>query len=173
MKKKLEKFIFKLFLLILVLITNKTFFQIEMASASESQNSNLIEKISTDYTNKFCNSIGFGLSKESAMNFSISENKKIFKNRKGIKSIDKELLAHKIAFSVIDSCGYQLNLYGDKDIEEFARYYLSIDQESEWVTRKNVKKKNALNGRVVNAFVKKRNSINAYIKVRFSLFKDN
>ncbi len=101
-----------------------------MASASENQQSDLIEKISIDYTKKFCNSIGFGLSKESAMNFSISENKKIFEKKKGIQNIDKELLANKIAFSVIDSCGYQLNLYGDKDIEEFAKYYLSVDQKN-------------------------------------------
>ena len=126
----LRKFIFNFFLLILVLTTNTTFLQIEMSSASENQSSDLIEKISIDYTNKFCNSIGFGLSKESAMNFSVSENKKIFKNKKGIQNIDKELLAHKIAFSVIDSCGYQLNLYGDKEIEEFAKYYLSVDQEN-------------------------------------------
>ena len=128
MKRTLRKFILGFILFFLLLTTNTTFLQVEMASAAGNQNSDLIKKISIDYTKKFCNSIGFGLSKESAMNFSISENKKLFEKKKGIQNIDKELLAHEIAFSVIESCGYQLNLYGDKDIEEFAKYYLSLEK---------------------------------------------
>tara|TARA_E500000331_G_scaffold290363_1_gene286380 strand:+ start:81 stop:461 length:381 start_codon:yes stop_codon:yes gene_type:complete len=126
MKQKIKKIIGSL-LLFIILITNIFFIQIDMASASEDKDSILIEKISKDFTKKFCNSIGFGLSKESAMNFSFSENKEIFKNRKGIKNINKELLAHEIANSVIVGCGYQLDLYGDKDMEEFANYYLSLE----------------------------------------------
>ena len=129
MKQKIKKLIGSFFLFV-VLSGNIFFIQTDLAYSLEARDSNLIEKISKDYTKKFCNSIGFGLSRESAMNFSFSENKEIFKNRKGIKNIDKELLAQKIASSVIDGCGYQLNLYGEKDIEEFANYYLSIDQEN-------------------------------------------
>ena len=129
MKQKIKKLIGSFFLFI-VLSGNIFFIQTDIAYSLEAKDSNLIEKISKDFTKKFCNSIGFGLSKESAMNFSFSENKQIFKNRKGIKNIDKELLAQKIASSVIDGCGYQLNLYGEKDIEEFANYYLSMAQEN-------------------------------------------
>ena len=119
----------KIFLFV-VLIGNIFFIKADIAYSLEAKDSNLIEKISKDYTKKFCNSIGFGLSRESAMNFSFSENKEIFKNRKGIENIDKELLAQKIASSVVNSCGYQLNLYGENDIEEFANYYLSIELEN-------------------------------------------
>ena len=126
MKQKIKKLIGSFFLFV-ILSGNIFFIQTDIAYSLEVKDSNLIEKISKDYTKKFCNSIGFGLSRESAMNFSFSENKEIFKNRKGIKNIDKELLAQKIASSVIDGCGYQLNLYGEKDIEEFANYYLSIE----------------------------------------------
>ena len=129
MKQKIKKLIGSFFLFV-VLSGNIFFIQTDIAYSLEAKDSNLIEKISKDYTKKFCNSIGFGLSRESAMNFSFSENKEIFKNRKGIKNIDKVLLARKIASSVIDGCGYQLNLYGEKDIEEFANYYLSIEQEN-------------------------------------------
>ena len=125
----LRKFIFNFFLLILVLTTNTTFLQIEMSSASENQSSDLIEKISIDYTNKFCNSIGFGLSKESAMKFSMEENKKVFKKRKGINNIDKDLLAEEMAIAVIDTCGYPINLYGEKGIQEFKNYYLTKNVE--------------------------------------------
>ena len=129
MKQKIKKFIGSFFLFV-VLSGNIFFIQTDIAYSLEAKDSNLIEKISKDYTKKFCNSIGFGLSKESAMRFSFSENKEIFKNRKGIENIDKELLSQKIASSVIDGCGYQLNLYGEKDIEEFANYYLSIELEN-------------------------------------------
>ena len=129
MKQKIKKLIGS-FSLFVVLITNIFFIQTDIAYSLEAKDSNLIDKISKDYTKKFCNSIGFGLSRESAMNFSFSENREIFKKRKGIDNIDKELLANKIASSVIDGCGYQLNLYGEKDIEEFANYYLSIDLEN-------------------------------------------
>tara|TARA_Y100001968_G_scaffold223639_1_gene206287 strand:- start:426 stop:815 length:390 start_codon:yes stop_codon:yes gene_type:complete len=126
MKKAIRKIACNVFLLVMIFSTNAFFIQI--ASASEAPESVLIEKISKDYTKKFCNSIGFGLSKESAMKFSYSENKQIFKKRKGIKNIDKDLLAHKIAYSVIDNCGYQIDLYGDKSIEEFASFYLLLDE---------------------------------------------
>ena len=130
MKKKINNLIGIFSLFIIILTTNILFIKTDIVSASEVKDSNLIEKISKDYTKKFCNSIGFGLSKESAMNFSFSENREIFKKRKGIDNIDKELLANKIASSVIDGCGYQLNLYGDKDIEEFANDYLLLEQKN-------------------------------------------
>ena len=47
--------------------------------AAEIEHSTLIKKVSKDYTKRFCNSIAFGLSKESAMNFSIEESKKVFR----------------------------------------------------------------------------------------------
>ena len=114
MKRKVLKFLFNLCVLFVILTIIPIDRKIELASASESKDSNLIEKISKDYTKKFCNSIGFGLSKESAMNFSFAENKEIFKNRKGIENIRKELLAQKIAKSVVDGCGYKLDLYEEE-----------------------------------------------------------
>ena len=47
------------------------YFDTPSVEASVMKNDKLIERISKDYTNKFCNSIAFGLSKESAMNFAI------------------------------------------------------------------------------------------------------
>ena len=129
-KRKLKILIFSFFLLIITLAPNIFLIKIEKLYAAEAKDSILIEKISKDFTKKFCNSVGFGLSKESAMNFSLSENKQIFKNRKGIENVDKELLAQKIADSVIYSCGYQLDLLEGKDVEEFSNYYMSLDKET-------------------------------------------
>ena len=102
----------------------------EILYASENDYSILIQKISKSYTKKFCNAVGFGLSKESAMNFSIKENKEVFKKRKGINNINKELLAEEIGSSVVEKCGYPINLSGEKGTLDFKNYYLSKDNES-------------------------------------------
>ena len=64
------------------------------------------------------------------MKFSLEENKQVFKNRKGINNLKKDLLAEEIARSVVDQCGYPINLSGEQDINEFKSYYLSEDKES-------------------------------------------
>ena len=95
---------------------------------SESNQSILTKKVSQSYVKKFCNAIGFGLSKESAMKFSLEENRKAFKNKNNINIIDKKLLAEEIATTVVERCGYPINLSGEKGIIEFKNYYLSEDK---------------------------------------------
>ena len=104
-------------------------FNVCTLSALENETSLLINKVSKDYTKKFCNSIAFGLSNESAMNFSIQENKKVFEKRKGIKNINIELLAEEIAVSVSEDCGYLVNISGENGIKDFKQYYLSKYKE--------------------------------------------
>ena len=129
MKEKLNKIAFRLIVLTFFIFSTSIIFHTERSYASESADSVLIKKVSESYTKKFCNSIGFGLSKESAMNFSIKENNQVFNNRKGVNSINKELLAEKIAISVIEKCGYPINLYKETGVMEFKNYYLSKDKE--------------------------------------------
>ena len=129
MKDKLKKIFLRLFTVIFIICSTLIFFQPESLYAAESNDNKLIKKISQSYTRKFCNAIGFGLSKESAMDFSIAENKQVFKNKKGIKDINKELLAEEVAISVIEKCGYPINLSGEKGILEFKNYYLSKDSK--------------------------------------------
>ena len=105
-------------------------FQTEVLYALDTDNSIFIKKVSKSYTKKFCNAIGFGLSQESAMNFSFKENNEEFKKRKGINTLNKELLAEEIALSVVDQCGYPINLLGEKGVIEFKNYYLTKDKES-------------------------------------------
>ena len=129
MKDKFKKIALRLFAFILICST-LIIFHTEKSYASESFDSVLIKKASQSYTKKFCNSIGFGLSKESAMNFSLKENNQVFNKRKGFKSLNKDLLAKEIAIGVVDKCGYPINLSGENGILEFKTYYLSKDQES-------------------------------------------
>ncbi len=130
MKKNIYKILIRLLTCIFIVGSVLIVFQTESLYASENDNSVLIKKVSQSYAKKFCNSIGFGLSKESAMNFSMEENKQVFKKRKEINNINKELLAEEIAILVIEKCGYPINLQGEKGIFEFKNYYLSKDLES-------------------------------------------
>ena len=129
MKEGLKKLSFRFFILLITIILLLNL-NVKTVSAIEKYDVKLIEKISKDYTKKFCNSIAFGLSKESAMNFSMAENKQVFKNKKGVNKINKELLAEEIAISTIEKCGYLINLEGQKGIEEFKSYYLDKDKVS-------------------------------------------
>ena len=129
MRKNVNKVIFKLFTFIFIIFSALLIVQTEVLYASEIDQSVFLKKVSKSYTKKFCNSIGFGLSKESAMNFSIEENKQVFKKKKEFNNINKELLAEEIANSVIEECGYPINLFGEKGIEEFKNYYLSKEIE--------------------------------------------
>ena len=130
MKSKFEKIMLRLIALIFFIFSTLTIIPTEELYASESTDSVLIKKVSKSFTKKFCNSIGFGLSKESAMNFSLAENNQVFNKKKDFKNINKELLAEEIAISVVEECGYPINLSGEKGIQEFKSYYLLKDQES-------------------------------------------
>ena len=134
MKEKLKKSIWGLLAFFFIVFTPIFLFQTESLYALEGDNSDFIKKFSNSYTKKFCNAIGFGLSKESAMNFSFEENKQAFKKRKEINNLNTQLLAEEIAISVIDKCGYPINLSGDEGISEFKNYYLSKDKESSKIT---------------------------------------
>ena len=128
MRETLTKMISRLFLFCFIVFSTLIFFQTEVLYASENDTSVFIKKVSNSYTKKFCNAIGFGLSKESAMNFSFEENKQAFKKRKEINNLNQELLAEEIAISVIEKCGYPINLAGEKGILEFKDYYLSKEK---------------------------------------------
>ena len=130
MEYQLKQITLRLFAFIFLMCSTLTIFHIEKLYASESVDTVLIKKVSQSYTKKFCNSIGFGLSKESAMNFSIKENNQVFNKRKEFNNINKELLADEIAIAVVEKCGYPINLSGEQGILEFKTYYLSKDQES-------------------------------------------
>ena len=129
MKAKFKKITLRLFAFVFFLSSTLVVFHTEALFASESDSSVFIKKVSNSYTKKFCNAIGFGLSKESSMNFSLEENDQVFKNKKEINTINKELLAEEIAISVIEKCGYPIELKGEKGILDFKNYYLSKDEE--------------------------------------------
>ena len=130
MSDELKKLGLRLVSFVFLIFPTLIIFHTQELHAVDSLDSVLIKKVSKSYTKKFCNAIGFGLSKESAMNFSIKENNQAFNKRKGFNTINKELLAEEIATGVIEKCGYPISLSGEKGILEFKSYYLLKDQES-------------------------------------------
>ena len=123
--------IFTFFLIILPTIIS---FNIETASALENDSNNLIRKISKDYTNKYCNSIAFGLSKESAMNFSIEENKKVFKKRKGIDNVNEKELTDKGRSLVVSGTENVVKIHihseNPDEVVEFSKKFGDISNEN-------------------------------------------
>ena len=128
-KDRLKNIFFQV--LIFITITGITTFGSNKVIAYESGNDSsvFIKKMSKSYTKKFCNSIAFGLSKESAMNFSIEENKKVFIKKKEFNNLNKDLLAEEIAIAVVEECGYPINFIGEEGIQNFKNYYLTKDKE--------------------------------------------
>ena len=82
MREKLNYIFSLLIVFIIIFGPTKTLSDKAMSANIDTDTSGFIKKVSKSYTNKFCNSIAFGLSKESAMNFSIEENQKDLKKER-------------------------------------------------------------------------------------------
>ena len=105
-----NRFLSAFSLLIFVFSVLFSSFSSEVKASAIKENDQLINRIAKDFSKKFCNGVGFGLSQESAVNFAMKENIAIFKKRKGIENIDSKDIVEKVSFSVIDKCDYSLNL---------------------------------------------------------------
>ena len=114
--------------LILVFVFVFGVYSPKVFAVTEKDYNKLIQKISNDYTKKFCNGIAFGLSKESAMNFAMKENNQVFQNKSGFDELNKELVAENISIAVVDRCGYPINLKGDLGVKEFKNDYLKMNK---------------------------------------------
>ena len=75
---------------------------------------NYTMKISKKFSNTYCNSIKFGISKDGALRFSIGETNKEFSNNKINEFIDYKLLNKEILLNLENSC----------DIYDFPEYEL-------------------------------------------------
>ena len=85
-------------------------------------------RISNNFSNKFCNSIQNGLSKDEAMTSAIikTENIVSFSYNPQKKWIEKEDLANQISIKVINDCGWSFGLIGKEGIDYFKSYFLEI-----------------------------------------------
>ncbi len=136
-KKPLRNVVFAL-LIILILINPSSSFGLTLDEKNTI--SKLETKVAKGYSGKFCNAIGIGLSKESAIRLSIVENIKpkfnpslwldlTLSGKSEIEKIDELSLIDTIVVNISKECGYPIGLKSKNDIQEFKEYFLSIKKE--------------------------------------------
>ena len=88
----------------------------------------LQNRISNNFSKKFCKAIQNGLSKDEAMTSAIvkTENIVSFSYNPQKKWIEKEDLANQISIKVINDCGWSFGLMGKEGISYFKSYFLEI-----------------------------------------------
>ncbi len=102
---------------------------IALASHSSDPTVSLLQnRISRNFSKKFCSAIQNGLSKDEAMTSAIikTENIVSFSYNPQKKWIEKADLANQISIKVINNCGWSFGLMGKEGIDYFKSYFLEI-----------------------------------------------
>ena len=88
----------------------------------------LQNRISNNFSRKFCNAIQNGFSKDEAMKSAIVKTENIisFSYNPQKKWIEKDDLANQISSQVVNDCGWSFGLIGKEGIDYFKSYFLEI-----------------------------------------------
>ena len=106
---------------------------ISLALSTSDPSVNLLQnRISKNFSSKYCSSIQNGLSKDEAMRSAIikTENIVSFSFNPQKKRIEKDDLANQISFQVIKDCGWSFGLIGKEGIDYFKSYFLEIYEKT-------------------------------------------
>ena len=127
-----KKLLLKSFLLLIFLIylLNPSFalaFETSDPSVSLLQN-----RISNNFSKKFCKAIQNGFSKDEAMKSSIVKTENIisFSYNPQKKWIEKDDLAKQISLQVVNDCGWTFGLIGKDGVDYFKSYFLEIYEKT-------------------------------------------
>ena len=92
----------------------------------------LQNRISNNFSKKYCNSIKNGFSKDEAMKSAIvrTENIIAFSYNPQKKWIEKDDLANQIALQVVNDCGWSFGLIGKEGVGYFKSYFLEIYEKT-------------------------------------------
>ena len=125
MNKILISLIFSAFILIKP-------FAVVASHISDPTVSLLQNRISNNFSKKFCKAIQNGLSKDEAMTSAIikTENIVSFSYNHQKKWIEKEDLANQISLKVINDCGWSFGLIGKEGVDYFRNYFLEIYEKT-------------------------------------------
>ena len=93
--------IFNIFLSFFLFILVRPVYAIDFSPKSID---NYTQKISRKFSNTYCNTTKFGISKDGALKFAIGETNKEYSNNKLNKFIDFELLNKNILISLENNC---------------------------------------------------------------------
>jgi len=92
----------------------------------------LQNRISSNFSRKYCKAIQNGYSKDEAMKSAIikTENILLFSLNPQKKSINKDDLANQISLQVVNDCGWAFGLNGKEGIDYFKSYFLEIYEKT-------------------------------------------
>ena len=107
--------------------------RITLASHNSDPSVSLLQnRISNNFSKKYCKEIKNGLSKDEAMTSAIikTENIVSFSYSPQKKLIEKEDLANQISIKVVNDCGWSFGLIGKEGINYFKTYFLEIYEKT-------------------------------------------
>ena len=92
----------------------------------------LQDRISNNFSRKYCKAIKNGFSKDEAMKSAIVKTENIisFSYNPQKKWIEKDDLANQISLLVVNNCGHSFGLIGKEGIEYFKSYFLEIYEKT-------------------------------------------
>jgi len=92
----------------------------------------LQNRISNNFSKKFCKALQNGLSKDEAMTLAIikTENIVSFSFNPQKKWIEKDDLASQISLNVVNDCGWSFGLIGKEGVNYFKKYFLEIYEKT-------------------------------------------
>ena len=92
----------------------------------------LQNRISNNFSKKYCNAIKNGLSKDEAMKSAIVKTENIisFSYNPQKKWIEKSDLANQISSQVVNDCGRSIGLIGNEGVNYFKSYFLEIYEKT-------------------------------------------
>ena len=123
------KFFLILFFLIVYLLNPEAGLAFDKSDPSVSL---LQNRISSNFSRKYCNAINNGFSKDEAMKSAIVKTENIisFSYNPQKKWIEKDDLANQISLQVVNDCGRSFGLIGKEGIKYFKSYFLEIYEKT-------------------------------------------
>ena len=123
------KFFFGLLFSIIYLLNPSIVFAFDTSDPSV----NLLQnRISNNFSRKYCNAIQNGFSKDEAMKSAIIKTENIisFSYNPQKKWIEKGDLANQISLQVVNDCGWSFGLDGKEGVDYFKSYFLEIYEKT-------------------------------------------
>ena len=128
------KLLFKLFLglLFFIMFTVVNLTPCYAFDTSDPSVTLLQDRISNNFSRKFCKAIKNGFSKDEAMKSAIVKTENIisFSYNPQKKWIEKNDLANQISLQVVNDCGWSFGLIGKEGVNYFKSYFLEIYEKT-------------------------------------------
>ena len=123
------KFFLSLVFFIILILNPSNGFAFDKSDPSVSL---LQNRISNNFSRKYCKAIQNGFSKDEAMKSAIVKTENIisFSYNPQKKWIEKDDLANQISLQVINDCGRSFGLIGKEGVDYFKSYFLEIYEKT-------------------------------------------